>query len=96
MGIWNQSDGRGRALSAVQAGERGVVLTLSGGRSFCSRAANLGFTEGAHVEVIQNYGRGPMIVAVRGTRVALGREEAANVLVDPAVRPGRGRPGGAE
>ncbi len=96
MEIWNGTEGRGRALSAVQAGERGVVLTLRGGRSFCGRAANLGFTEGAHVEVIQNYGRGPMIVAVRGTRVALGRDEAGNVLVDLGRAPARGQMGGAE
>ncbi len=102
MGIWNGTDGRnpdpgrGTALSAIRAGQRGTVLTLRGGRSFRSRAANLGFTEGAHVEVIQNYGRGPMIVAVRGTRVALGREEADNVLVDPADSPTRGQTGGAE
>jgi hypothetical protein len=41
-----------------------------------------------------------MIVSVRGTRVALGRAEAANVLVDPAVGPARGprddKMGGAE
>ncbi len=98
MGAWNRTDGRdparGMALSAIRAGQRGTVLTLRGGRSFCSRAANLGFTEGARVEVIQNYGRGPMIVAVRGTRVALGREEAANVLVDAARGPAGGEIGG--
>ena len=33
-------------------------------------------------EHVQNYGHGPMIVLVRGTRVALGREEAAKVLVN--------------
>ncbi len=69
-------------LSALQAGGQGVVRRLTGERAFCSRAANLGFTEGAQVLMIQNYGRGPIIVAVRGTRVALGRLEAANVLVD--------------
>ncbi len=73
-----------RALSGMQRGQRGVVRQLRGGRTFCSRAANLGFTAGALVDVIQNYGHGPIIVAVRGTRVALGRAEADNVLVDIA------------
>jgi Fe2+ transport system protein FeoA len=71
-----------RTLSTVRSGEHGVVRALRGGRTFCSRAANLGFTTGAQVSVIQNYGHGPMLVAVRGTRVALGRAEADNVLVD--------------
>lgn len=94
MGIWSGIDPKGIALSAVPMGERGVVRALRGGRSFCSRAANLGFTEGAHVQVLQNFGRGPMIVSVRGTRVALGRAEADNVLIDQASD-GQAADGGA-
>jgi len=70
-----------QALSALPAGARGVIHSLLGGHSFGSRVANLGFTVGAPVGVRQNYGRGPMIVALRGTLVALGRAEAAKVLV---------------
>ena len=43
--------------------------------------ANLGFTAGAPVTVRQNYGRGPIVVALRGTLVALGRAEAGRILV---------------
>jgi Fe2+ transport system protein FeoA len=70
-----------QALSALPAGARGVIHSLLGGHGFGSRVANLGFTVGAPVSVRQNYGRGPMIVALRGTLVALGRAEAAKVLV---------------
>jgi Fe2+ transport system protein FeoA len=70
-----------RALSALPTGARGVIHSLLGGHSFGSRVANLGFTVGAPVSVRQNYGHGPMIVALRGTLVALGRAEAAKVLV---------------
>jgi len=70
-----------QALSALPAGARGVIHSLLGGHSFGSRVADLGFTVGAPVSVRQNYGRGPMIVALRGTLVALGRAEAAKVLV---------------
>jgi Fe2+ transport system protein FeoA len=31
--------------------------------------------------VRQNYGRGPIVVALRGTLVALGRAEAARIFV---------------
>jgi ferrous iron transport protein A len=71
----------GEALSTIPAGEGGLVSSLHGGHGFCSRVANLGFTAGAEVRVIQNYGRRPIIVSVRGTRVALGRAEAANVQI---------------
>ncbi len=72
----------GRTLSVLAKGESGVVRSLDGGRIFRSRAANLGFTTGAKVTVVQNFGHGPMIVALRGTRVALGRDEAAQVLME--------------
>ncbi len=71
-----------RTLGSLAKGERAVVRSLEGGRTFRSRAANLGFTAGAEVTVIQNYGRGPIIVALRGTRVALGRSEAAQIYLE--------------
>ncbi len=68
-------------LSALPAGQRGIVYSLQGGHEFCSRVANLGFTMGAEVVIRQNYGHGPVLVALRGTLVALGRREASHVLV---------------
>jgi ferrous iron transport protein A len=69
------------SLIALAPGETGVLRTLAGGRSFVSRLAALGFTPGSEVTVIQNIGRGALIVLVRDTRVALGRGEAAKVWV---------------
>jgi Fe2+ or Zn2+ uptake regulation protein/Fe2+ transport system protein FeoA len=69
------------SLCSLQSGAAATVTALSGGHAFCSRVANLGFTAGAEVTMLQNYGSGPLIVAVRGVRVALGREEADKVLV---------------
>ena len=68
-------------LSDLPAGKQGFVHSLQGGRDFCSRLANLGFTAGALITVVQNYGRGPMLVSLRGALVALGRTEAAQVRV---------------
>jgi ferrous iron transport protein A len=70
------------SLADLQANERGVVAALAGGRSLLQRLASMGFTPGASVEVIQNYGWGPLIVMARGARVALGRGEARLVAVE--------------
>ncbi len=70
------------SLADLQAGTRAVVREFRAGRAVESRLASLGFTPGAAVEVVQNYGRGPLIVTVRGTRVALGRGEAAKIMVE--------------
>ena len=68
-------------LSDLPTGERGVVRQLRGGREFTGRLAALGFTIGAELEVIRNSGGGAIIVAVRNTHVALGRDEAVKVQV---------------
>jgi ferrous iron transport protein A len=69
-------------LDEVPSGKRTLVRKLRGGREFVNRMAALGFTLGAEVKVVQNYRRGPLIALVRGSRVALGRGEAAKVLVE--------------
>ncbi len=68
-------------LGALPAGKTGTVAELQGGRGFTTRMAALGFTPGAQVTMIQNFGRGPVIVLVRGTRIALGRGEAEHVWI---------------
>ena len=75
------SDNNSVPLSALRPGERGVVAELVGGRGLLGRMTSLGFTPGAEVTVVQNFGRGPLIVRVRDARVALGRGEAGRVHV---------------
>lgn len=69
-------------LSAVPGGESARIRRLAGGQAFLSRLAPLGFIPGARLRVIQNPGRGPLLVAMRGARVALGRGEADKILVE--------------
>lgn len=70
------------SLSEMTAGQDATVLAFQGGRMVNNRLASLGFTPGVLVNMTQNYGRGPLIVTVRGTRVALGRGEAAKIIVE--------------
>ncbi len=75
-----RSDGA-MPLSDLGVGEEGQVVCLSGGRGMLCRMASLGFTPGAEVTMVQNLGHGPLIVRVRGARIALGRGEAQQVCV---------------
>jgi len=68
-------------LGALGAGEIGVIEELRGGHGFVSRLSSLGFTPGARIEVVQNYGHGPLIVAIRDSQIALGRGQAMKVYV---------------
>ena len=71
-------------LADTPRGAQIVVCGLRGGHEFVSRLAALGLVAGTPVEVLQNRGRGPLLIRVRETRIALGRGEAAQVLVDAA------------
>jgi ferrous iron transport protein A len=71
-----------KPISDLAAGVRAIVRLLRGGEEFSHRMVALGFTPGVEVMVVHNYGRGPVLVTVRGTRVALGWGEALKVLVE--------------
>lgn len=68
-------------LTKLRPHQRGIITTLEGGHGLLSRMATLGFTPGAEVTMVQNMGRGPLIVVVRGGRVALGRGEAGKIQI---------------
>jgi ferrous iron transport protein A len=73
-------------LDRVAAGAVAVVRELRGGSELAARLAPMGLTVGAPLQVLQNRRRGPLLVVVRDTRIALGRGEAAKILVEPAPR----------
>ena len=69
------------SLSEVKKGQAVRIVRVCGGRGFQSRLMGLGLRRGMEVEVLRNPGRGPCLIAVRHSRIALGRGMAAKVLV---------------
>ncbi len=69
------------ALDELPSGADAVVAGIGGGRGLAARLAALGLTSGSQIKVLQNLGRGPILLLVRDTRIALGRGEAARVTV---------------
>lgn len=76
-----------QSLAEVKTGEHAVFRSITGGRGIASRLTTLGFTPGVDIEMLQNYGRGPLVVTVRGSRVALGRQEARDISVWKGASP---------
>jgi ferrous iron transport protein A len=72
--------GRIRAVQ-VRAGDHGLSAA-----ELERRLIELGFVEGARVEVLHQglFGRDPIAVRVNETTVALRRREAAAILVEPS------------
>jgi ferrous iron transport protein A len=78
--------GQETSLDQLTPGAQAVVRALRGGVGFTSRLAGMGISAGCQIEVLQNAPRGPLLVRVRGTRIALGRGEAAKILVTELAR----------
>ena len=70
-------------LSFVLPGETVLIDRLVGGRQVQQRLAEMGLTPGTAIEVIKSNAAGPIIVAFRGSRVALGHGLSQKILVSP-------------
>lgn len=70
------------SVAQMKQGCCAVVRQLGGGKEFASRLASMGVAIGTRLEVMQNRGRGPLLVLVRDSRVALGRGEAMKIMVE--------------
>ena len=77
----------GLSLGAAESGRRLRVAGLAGGPALRTRLAALGLLPGTVVTILRRQGRGPLVLEVRGSRVALGRAVARHIQVVPAGPP---------
>jgi len=69
-------------LSSLEVGQAGCLQNACVGRRLRRRLAELGLTPGVEMTVLQNTG-GPVLVCVRNSRLALGRQTAQRLEVLP-------------
>ncbi len=65
-------------LTALAAGDQGRVKAIRAGRQATKRLYEMGFNTGALVKVVKN-DAGPVIVSIKGNKIALGRGLASKV-----------------
>jgi len=77
------NDPRVRPLSRVPPGRSATVVALAGGRAFQSRLVSMGLNVGCGVTVIRssNPSGGPTLIAMGGTRLAIGYGMAEKIMV---------------
>lgn len=68
-------------LSMAAIGQPLRLVSVNSGRKLAHRLAELGMTPGIEMTIIQDAG-GPILVAVRDSRIALGRGMAHKVAVE--------------
>ncbi len=75
-----KTDKKSFPVTSLKEGEEGLIHSISGGLSLISRLAGMGIVPGTEIKVLRN-NRGPVIVLVNNTRVALGRGQASKILI---------------
>ncbi len=73
--------GASQRLSTIITGSTVELLSINAGHRLTHRLNEMGLTPGVQMKVVQNSG-GPVLLSVRGTRIALGRGTAEKILVE--------------
>ena len=69
-------------LSTVSSEKEVTLIDIHGGRGVQSRLCSMGLVPGVKIRVLSNSGAGPLMVAVKDTRLALGRGMAYKIIVE--------------
>ena len=73
--------GQSMPLAMARPGELVTVIGVRAGWGLQKRLADMGLTPGVQIRVISSGGPGPVLIDLRGARVALGRGVAQKVMV---------------
>ena len=68
-------------LSTINAGETVVFKDVTVGNELRTRLFAMGMVTNAEITVVSNSPRGPFVVNVKGSKIALGRKMAEKILV---------------
>lgn len=69
-------------LTLASVGEEVRLVDIRGGQELRKRLADLGFNQGMTLRVVQMDVNGPVILAVKDSRMVLGRGMAQKVMVE--------------
>lgn len=68
-------------LAIVQVGRRVRFVAVDAGRGLQSRLSSMGLVPGVEIEVLRNSLQGPFLIAVKGSRIMIGRGMAQKIMV---------------
>ena len=69
-------------LMMLQKGETGIIAQkVMGGQGVCRRLTELGLIPGTRIEMVNKINGGPVIIRVKGSKLAIGRGLASKIRV---------------
>ena len=70
-----------KPLSQVPEGTTVVLVRVDAGHGLNNRLAAMGLLPKAHIKVINSHHRGPFVIDLKGSKVALGKGMANKIIV---------------
>jgi len=99
--VTNDNQGRPNAgandvtLAKARPGQTYTVITIAGGCEVRHRLASLGVVPGQSLEIMQPGRFGPVMIAIKGSRLALGHGVSRKVILRPVHLPKESRTHGS-
>ena len=69
-------------LSRVDPGKDVTLIDINGGRGIISKLYSMGLVPGVNLTVLSRNGPGPVMVAVKDSRLGIGRGMAERIIVE--------------
>ncbi len=69
-------------LDRLEKGKIGIIAGFDMGHTQVGRLLCMGLTIGCSLEMVQNFGKGPLMIAIRSTNLALGRGVAQKIWIE--------------
>ena len=73
-------------IGLAQPGECVEVLEIAGGHGFRKRLAEMGLSSGCRVVVVSNGRPGPVVLEIKGSRLAIGHGATHKIRVKPCTQ----------
>ena len=75
-------------IARMEEGQTGIISGIIGGRNFRLKLESLGIRPGSKVTKVSNlFNRGPVVLHVGGTEVAIGYRMARRILIKINTQP---------
>ncbi len=69
-------------LNMIDPGEEVTLIDILGGRGIRSKLYSMGLVPGVNLKILSRSGSGPVMIAVKDSRLAIGRGMAEKIIVE--------------
>jgi len=69
-------------LSSVKTGNEVTILDINGGRGIRSKLYSMGLVPGTKLTVLNGNTKGPVMISIRDSRLAIGHGMAQKIIVE--------------